>query len=153
MTSSKSAVLRVSNLWELVIQASDVSHTMQHWHIFRQYNTYLYKENYKAYKAGRAKKDPTDDWYTSEIGFFKFYVIPLAERVKQSKACGALGEELHQYACSNLDEWQMKGKDIVESLRRSAPEYAALAPKSTKGKSGEQRFRASILRKLGRPLE
>ena len=110
---------RKTALLELVIQASDVSHTMQHWHIFRQYNTCLYKEIYKAFKGGHGSSDPYNGWYSGEIGFFKFYVIPLAERVKQSRGCGALGEELYQYACSNLIEWEMKGKDIVEDLRKS----------------------------------
>ena len=110
---------RKTALLELVIQASDVSHTMQHWHIFRQYNTCLYKEIYKAFKGGHGSSDPYNGRYSGEIGFFKVYVIPLAERVKQSRGCGALGEELYQYACSNLIEWEMKGKDICEDLRKS----------------------------------
>lgn len=112
--------IRKTALLELVIQASDVSHTMQHWHIFRQWNGCLFREMRNAYMNGRGgEQDPTDNWYDSEIGFFKFYVIPLAERVKQSRACGALGEELHHYACSNVLEWETKGRALVSELCES----------------------------------
>jgi 3'5'-cyclic nucleotide phosphodiesterase/Adenylate and Guanylate cyclase catalytic domain len=46
---------------EHLIQASDVSHTMQHWHIYRKWNERLFRELYKAYREGRAG-DPTDFW-------------------------------------------------------------------------------------------
>lgn len=41
----------------------DVAHTMQHWHIYRKWNTALFEEMYKAYKEGRAEKDPAEFWY------------------------------------------------------------------------------------------
>jgi 3'5'-cyclic nucleotide phosphodiesterase len=62
---------------EHLIQASDVSHTMQHWHIYRKWNERLFRELYKAYKQGRAG-DPTDFWYKGEIGFFDFYIVSLS---------------------------------------------------------------------------
>lgn len=34
---------------EHMIQASDVSHTMQHWHVYRKWNKALFREMYKAY--------------------------------------------------------------------------------------------------------
>jgi hypothetical protein len=43
---------------------------------------------YLAYKQGRAKNDPSERWYESEIGFFDFYVIPLAKKLKD---CGIFG--------------------------------------------------------------
>ena len=107
---------RRTALLELVIQASDVSHTMQHWHIYRQWNTCLFHEMDKAWKDGRADSDPRDGWYKGEIGFFKFYILPLAERVKESSAFGALGAELYQSAQSNLIEWEMKGEQVVQEL-------------------------------------
>ena len=33
----------------------------------------LFREMYKAYREGRAEKDPSDFWYKGEIGFFDFY--------------------------------------------------------------------------------
>ena len=58
---------------EHLIQASDVAHTMQHWHIFRKWNERLFQEMHKAYREGRAEKDPSEFWYKGEIGFFDFY--------------------------------------------------------------------------------
>ena len=43
---------------EHLIQASDVSHTMQHWQIYRKWNERLFLEMYNAYRAGRMGKDP-----------------------------------------------------------------------------------------------
>merc|ERR1712232_1303037 len=68
---------------EHIIQASDVAHTMQHWHIYVKWNERLYAEMYKAYVEGRADTDPTDNWYKGEIGFFDYYVIPLAEKLSE----------------------------------------------------------------------
>ncbi|CAB9529255.1 Guanylate cyclase (Partial), partial [Seminavis robusta] len=41
---------------EHLIQASDVAHTMQHWHIYRKWNERLFQECYRAYKDGRAER-------------------------------------------------------------------------------------------------
>merc|ERR1712113_1166458 len=65
---------------EHLIQASDVSHTMQHWHIYRKWNERLFEEMFKAYKEGRSTSDPSENWYKGEIGFFDFYIIPLAKK-------------------------------------------------------------------------
>ena len=76
---------------EHLIQASDVAHTMQHWHIYRKWNERLFKEMYLAYKAGRADSDPAETWYEGELGFFDFYIIPLAKKLKE---CGVLESQL-----------------------------------------------------------
>ena len=59
---------------EHLIQASDVSHTMQHWKIYLSWNERFFFELYKAYKEGRAETDPSIGWYKGEIGFFDFYM-------------------------------------------------------------------------------
>ena len=38
---------------EHLIQASDVSHTMQHWHIYREWNECLFREMFQAFKDGK----------------------------------------------------------------------------------------------------
>lgn len=48
---------------EHLIQASDVAHTMQHWHVYRKWNHRLFDEMYTAYTQGRAEKNPADSWY------------------------------------------------------------------------------------------
>jgi 3'5'-cyclic nucleotide phosphodiesterase len=60
---------------EHLIQASDISHTMQHWHIYRKWNERLFMELYRTYKEGRSDKDPSEFWYKGEIGFFTFYIV------------------------------------------------------------------------------
>lgn len=48
---------------EHVIQASDVAHTMQHWHVYRRWNERLFTEMYVAFNEGRAERDPADFWF------------------------------------------------------------------------------------------
>lgn len=79
---------RATILLEHFIQVSDVVHTMQHWQIYRKWNERLFMECYKAYKEGRAEKDPSQTWYAGEIGFFDFYIIPLARKLKDSGILG-----------------------------------------------------------------
>jgi len=100
---------------EHLIQASDVSHTMQHWQIYRKWNEKFFFEMYGAYKNGRTDTDPSPGWYKGEIGFFDFYIIPLAKKLE---SCGVFGVSSHEYlnyAMANRDEWAMKGEEIVES--------------------------------------
>ena len=49
---------------------------------------------YMAYKQGRAEKDPSKGWYESEIGFFDFYIIPLAKKLKDCGVFGVSSEEV-----------------------------------------------------------
>jgi hypothetical protein len=113
---------------EHLIQASDVAHTMQHWHIYCKWNGRLFEEMYKAYVEGRAEKDPSDSWYMGEIGFLDFYVIPLAKKLKECGVFGVSSDEYLQYALNNRHEWEQKGNDIVRDLVekvRSNKEYQA----------------------------
>ena len=48
---------------EHLIQASDVAHTFQHWHVYRKWNERLFQEMTRAYEAGRMEKDPAETWY------------------------------------------------------------------------------------------
>ena len=47
---------------EHLMQASDVSHTMQQWRIFHMWNENLFLEMYTAFKAGRSEEDPAEFW-------------------------------------------------------------------------------------------
>jgi hypothetical protein len=101
---------------EHIIQASDVAHTMQHWHIFRKWNARLYNEMYDAYLAGRADKDPGLNWYESELGFFDFYIIPLAKKLEECGVFGVSSDEYLTYALENRREWEMKGKQVTKEM-------------------------------------
>ena len=101
---------------EHLIQASDVAHTMQHWHIYSKWNERLFEEMYVAYKEGRAEKNPADSWYDGEIGFFDFYIIPLAKKLKACGVFGVSSDEYLNYAVANRKEWEALGKERVESM-------------------------------------
>jgi hypothetical protein len=99
---------------EHLIQASDVSHTMQHWQIYKSWNEKFFMECYGAYKAGRCESDPSVNWYKGEIGFFDFYVIPLAKKLH---SCGVFGVSSHEYlnyATANREEWIREGEHFVK---------------------------------------
>jgi hypothetical protein len=99
---------------EHLIQASDVSHTMQHWHIYQKWNQRFFFECYQGYLDGRSDVDPADGWYKGELGFFDFYIIPLAKKLKECGVFGVSSDEFLQYAESNRAEWEEKGNDLVE---------------------------------------
>jgi hypothetical protein len=99
---------------EHLIQASDVSHTMQHWHVYIKWNESLFMEIYHAYKQGRLDKDPSEGWYQGEMGFFDFYVIPLAKKLETCGVFGVSSDEFLSYATDNRKEWELKGEQIVQ---------------------------------------
>ena len=101
---------------EHIIQASDVAHTMQHWHVFCKWNEKLYQEMYGAYLSGRSNKDPSIDWYESEIGFFDHYIIPLARKLKECGVFGVSSDEYLQYALANRQEWAIKGRQVTNEM-------------------------------------
>eukprot|EP00977_Amphora_coffeiformis_P015123 scaffold4420_cov187-Amphora_coffeaeformis.AAC.18 len=105
---------------EHLIQASDVAHTMQHWHIYRKWNQRLFLEMYKAYAEGRAQKDPSDSWFEGEKGFFDFYIIPLAKKLKDCGVFGVSSDEYLQYAQQNRKEWELKGRQVTEEMSETA---------------------------------
>jgi hypothetical protein len=102
---------------EHMIQASSLSYTMQHWHIYRKWNECLYFECYDAYRNGHSVIDPTDSWYQNELDFFDLIVIPLARKLKQCGIFGVSGVEYLQYAMSNRSEWQTKGQQSVAAMK------------------------------------
>lgn len=113
--------LRATIVIEHIIQASDVSHTMQHWHVYRKWNKCLFQEMHLAYRQGRMAKDPTSFWYEGEIGFFDNYVIPLARKLKECGVFGVSSDEYLNYALQNRAEWADRGEDIVKELVAGLP--------------------------------
>jgi hypothetical protein len=68
----------------------------------------------KAYNEGRSEKDPATFWYNGEIGFFDYYIIPLAKKLSECGVFGVSSDEYLNYAIQNRNEWEKKGKAIVE---------------------------------------
>ena len=67
-----------------------------------------------AYKSGRADSDPSVNWYRGEIGFFDFYVIPLAKKLESCGVFGVSSHEFLNYAKANREEWVREGEQIVQ---------------------------------------
>jgi len=114
-TVSRKATIVIEHL----IQASDISHTMQHWHVYRKWNENLFKEMHAAYTDGRAERDPSEFWYKGEIGFFDFYIIPLAKKLKDCGVFGKSSDEYLNYALANRNEWESRGQQVVAELIQS----------------------------------
>merc|ERR1712154_422194 len=100
---------------EHLIQASDVCHTMQHWHVYRKWNERLFEEMYRAFKTGRATTDPGTFWYEGELGFFDNYIIPLSKKLSDCGVFGVSSDEYLNYATRNRKEWN---SEVKQSWRR-----------------------------------
>jgi hypothetical protein len=107
---------------EHLLLASHISHTMQHFIVFKKWNALLFKEMRQAYLAGRAEKDPALSWYKGELGLFDHYIIPFAKRLKDSGVFGGSGAEFLSYALANREEWEIKGESLVEGYMASYTE-------------------------------
>ena len=107
---------------EHLIQASDVAHTMQHWHIYQKWNERLFAEMTVAYQNGRMGNNPADGWYKGELGFFDNYIIPLAKKLKDCGVFGVSSDEYLNYALENRREWAIKGE---EQVKKMIEKYAA----------------------------
>lgn len=101
---------------EHLIQASDVAHTMQHWHIYQKWNERLFAEMTTAYQNNRMGKDPSENWYKGELGFFDNYIIPLAKKLKECGVFGVSSDEYLNYALENRREWANKGEEVVAGM-------------------------------------
>lgn len=99
---------------EHLIQASDVAHTMQHWHIYQKWNERLFAEMMTAFKDGRMDSDPSLTWFEGELGFFDDYVIPLANKLKECGVFGVSSDEYLNYAMENRREWANKGEEVIQ---------------------------------------
>jgi 3'5'-cyclic nucleotide phosphodiesterase len=105
---------RAAVILDLVIQASDVSHTMQHFTIYKQWNMRLLEEMYSAFANGRTATNPLDGWYEGELWFFDNYIIPLARKLSKCGVFGVSCDEFLDYANDNRLEWEIKGREIVQ---------------------------------------
>jgi hypothetical protein len=86
--------MKATIVLEHVIQASDVAHIMQHWHVYRRCCEKFFHDCYQAYRDGRTESEPSVTWFEGEIGFFDYYIIPLAKKLKE---CGVFGVSSNEY--------------------------------------------------------
>jgi len=119
-SSSNSGVARA--IVDHIMQVADVSHTMQKFETFLKWNQRLYRERLAAYERRDDANisHPSDNWYASELGFFDFYIIPLAERLDTSGAFGSNVVNLAEKAKNNRARWLEEGKAITQKMIASA---------------------------------
>uniref|UniRef100_A0A7S3L3E6 PDEase domain-containing protein n=1 Tax=Amphora coffeiformis TaxID=265554 RepID=A0A7S3L3E6_9STRA len=65
---------RATVVIEHIMQASDVSHTMQHWNVYQRFNRNLFEEIMTAFQAGRCGGNPAEFWY--EVRCLLFIRVP-----------------------------------------------------------------------------
>jgi hypothetical protein len=104
---------------QLLVQAADVAHTMQPFEMFIRWNYRLYKEQQALHASYLLPTNPSDNWPTSNIGFFDFYVEPLAARLCHLSSSD-LDElsMLSKYTKQNRDRWSKYGEQITELMVR-----------------------------------
>ena len=108
--------LQHSVVVETMMNVADVAHSMQSWELFLFWNRRLFEELYVAFKMGRSIIDPSNDWYENQVGFYKLYIIPLAEKMHTCGVFGKLGREWMNNAVLILDRWSMEGEQISKDM-------------------------------------
>jgi 3'5'-cyclic nucleotide phosphodiesterase len=108
--------LRATIVLEHLIQASDVAHTMQHWHVYRKWNKNLFNEMLLAYRTGRMDIDPATFWYHGELKFFDNYIIPLSKKLQECQVFGVCSDEYLNYAIQNRAEWEDRGQEMLADM-------------------------------------
>jgi hypothetical protein len=114
--------MRATVVMELILQASNVGHTMQLFQEYRKWNHKLFSELNKAFRAGRMGADPKSFWYKGELAFFDFYIVPLLGKLKECNVFGARGEEYLATALRNRAEWEAQGEHIVQAMIKASGE-------------------------------
>jgi 3'5'-cyclic nucleotide phosphodiesterase len=105
-----------------LLEASDVAHCMQHWHVYRKWNERLFREMTKSFREGRGSgKDPAEFWYEGELAFFDRWIIPLAQKLHSLPAFGVASDEYLTYAELNRSEWELKGEEEVQKMVDNFP--------------------------------
>lgn len=78
---------------------------------------------YVALKAGRSETDPSTDWYKNQLGFYRLYVIPLAEKMEKCGVLGKRGAEWVTNATFIRDRWTREAKQITDDMIASVKRY------------------------------
>jgi len=105
---------------ELLLQASDNAHYLQHWQLYYKFSERQYFERYLAFRAGRDKQDPKETWFAEQVKYFLCQIIPLAKKLN---ACGIFGSTSFEFLASatkNLSEWESTGEATVEQWAQRA---------------------------------
>ena len=96
----------------------------------------MFAEIYVAFQTGRVETDPSINWAIGEIGFYDFYIIPLAKKLKDCGVFGVSSDEYLNYALANRREWESRGDEIVgemvERLQSQEKQHGAISTEPEK---------------------
>lgn len=107
---------RATIVLEVLVQASDVFHATQNWHLYQKWNERLFTQVYTAFKKGRLMQDPSIFWYKSELLFFDEHVVQVCKEIAEIGVFGSTGDEFLSFALGNRQQWAAKGGDHVASM-------------------------------------
>jgi hypothetical protein len=107
---------RATIVLELIMQTSDIFHTLSNWHLYLKWTERHFKDACKAYKNGRLAQDPCIFWYKCELLFFDQHVIPTAKLLKDCCVLESSSKEQLSFALSNRQQWAAKGGNLVASM-------------------------------------
>ena len=134
---------RAMLVFELILQAADVSHCMQHWLIFSKWSSRSFEERLVAFLSGRKdfNNDPIVNWYENELEWFDSYIIPLAKRLQSCGLFGASGDEFWHWAEENRQEFACTGPSFTETVHQAlCKKYASATAASTSSGRNLWRF-------------
>ena len=121
LTKTDGDQLKATIVMEHLVQASDISHTMQHWDIYLKWNERLFQEMTLAYEMGRAPKEPASVWYEGEMIFFDKYIIPLTKKLDECGVFGVSSDECLNYATQTESYGSIPVKKSSNVSRRIMP--------------------------------
>ncbi|KAL3933276.1 MAG: hypothetical protein SGBAC_010469 [Bacillariaceae sp.] len=103
-------------IMEHILQISTVSHSVQAWDIFLEWNERQFWEAYLAFFDQRSSKDPSESWYKDQLKYFDNCVLPLTETGTEAGIWDILSDQLFQQATRNRLKWELEGQGICDSL-------------------------------------
>lgn len=116
--------LHATLLVESLLQASYVSHSMQHWQVFQKWNERLYLEKQISSRSDAGSRPVMGSYYSWQMDWLDVKVIPLAVRLKSCGMFGSAGEEYFDYADRNRRHWELQGRELEHSLIQKAEAIA-----------------------------
>jgi hypothetical protein len=128
MLSAGHMLLKSEVVLETMMIVADVAHTMQDFDVFVKWNKSLYCELLHAFVIGRNGFDPSAGWYENQIGFYKGYIIPLAEKLERCGVFGDKGSVFVECARVNLQRWTEDGSEISKTMVASIRKEMGLPP-------------------------
>jgi hypothetical protein len=114
--SEEANELRETVVMETILLACDVAHNLQGWEQMAKWSNRLFFELRRAYVNGRGM-DPTDGWYSNQIGFLEAYLLPLARKLDDT---GVFGDERGSIFADIVEEnrnrWTREGMSLTANV-------------------------------------